>query len=62
MDDMSEPTNRNVIANAEEAARIFLNIMNTPYLCDVHFEFDAGKGRAPLITYTVKQFAIGKEE
>jgi len=59
---MSEKNGHNVIADAEEAARIFLNIMNTPYLASVHFEFDAGTDRAPLITYTVKQFAIGKEE
>lgn len=50
------------IADAEEVAKIFLEIMRTPYLCDVHFEFDCGADRAPLVKYTVKRFAIGKDD
>lgn len=43
-------------ASADEAAKILRNIMETPMLISVHFEFDIDPMNGGIVEYTIKRF------
>lgn len=50
------------IKNADEAVKILLDLMNTPQMVSIHFEFDCGADILPMVVYTIKRFAVGEDE
>lgn len=53
---------RKIIRNADEAAEILKELMDTPQLIELHFEFDISVNSGPIVTYKVERFAYGEEE
>ena len=53
---------KKVIPNADEACNILKSIMETPQLISLHFEFDIGVDRSPMVDYRIKRFALGLTE
>lgn len=52
---------RKIIKNEEEAIKILRELMKTPQLVDLHFEFDIGTDKLPMVQYEVKRFAYGEK-
>ena len=50
-----------IVKNAEEAARILVELAQTEQMYNLHFEFDAVLDSAPKVEYTVKRFVIPPE-
>lgn len=50
------------IDNAKEAAKIMLELMETPQIRSLHFEFEIGVRSAPTVEYTVERLVIPEEE
>lgn len=53
---------RKIIRNADEACEILKSLMETPQLVSLHFEFDIGVDRSPMVDYRIKRFAYGLTE
>ena len=53
---------KKMIRNADEAAKILKELMDTPKLTRLHFEFDISVNSAPTVAYKVERFAYGEEE
>ena len=51
-------TVRRNIPTGEAAAQILLDLMKTPQLLKLHFEFDVGSDGVPYVEYTVNRFAV----
>lgn len=49
---------RKIIRNADEACSILKSLMETPQLVSLHFEFDIGVDRSPVVDYRIKRFAL----
>ena len=47
-----------IVKNADEAARILVELMQTEQLVSLHFEFDIAVDEVPRVRYTVNRFAI----
>lgn len=50
------------VFDVDEAIKILLDLIKTPQLCDIHFEFDARVEKAPSVSYTIKRFAVKTNE
>lgn len=48
---------RKIIKNEEEAIEILRELMKTPQLVDLHFEFEIGVDKLPMVQYEIKRFA-----
>ena len=51
-------TVRRSIQTGEAAAQILLDLMKTPQLLKLHFEFNVGPDGVPYVEYTVNRFAV----
>ena len=51
-----------IVKNAEEAARILVELAQTDQMYSLHFEFDAYLDSAPKIEYTVKRYAFPTQD
>lgn len=49
---------KKIIKNADEACDILKSLMETPQLVSLHFEFDIGVDRSPMVDYRIKRFAL----
>lgn len=50
------------IDNATEACKVLMGLMETPQICNLHFEFDIGRGGAPMVCYKVERFVYPEED
>ena len=48
---------RKIVRNADEACEILKSLMETPQLVTLHFEFDIGDDKIPMVDYRIKRFA-----
>lgn len=48
---------KKIIKNADEACDILKSLTETPQLVSLHFEFDIGVDKIPMIDYRIKRFA-----
>lgn len=48
---------KKIIKNADEACNILKSLMETPQLLSLHFEFDIGTDRLPVVDYRIKRLA-----
>ena len=53
---------KKIVKNADEAAEILKELMDTPQLIELHFEFDISVNSGPTVAYKVKRFAFAEEE
>ena len=52
---------KKIVQNEEEAINILREIMKTPQLFSLHFEFDISNVEAPQVEYTIRRFAYRME-
>ena len=52
---------KKIVQNEEEAIKILREIMKTPQLLSVHFEFDISNIEPPTVEYTIRRFAYRME-
>lgn len=50
------------VESAEEAIGLLRDLMNTPQMCELHFEFDCSIGYVPYVQYQVKRYVVKEEE
>lgn len=50
------------VQNGETAAQILLDLMQTPQLSRLKFEFEVGVERLPFVKYTVERFAVDGDQ
>lgn len=53
---------KKVIRSADDACKILKSLIETPQLVSLHFEFDVGVDRSPMVDYRIKRFACGFTE
>ena len=51
-----------IVKNADEAARILVELMQTEQLVSLHFEYDIAVDEVPRVRYTVNRFAIKNKD
>ena len=51
-----------VVAAFETAAEVLTELVNTPQLTGLHFEFDCEVGEVPTMRYEVKRFSVKEEQ
>lgn len=50
------------VQSGETAAQILLDLMQTPQLSRLNFEFEVGVERLPFVKYTVERFAVDEDQ
>ena len=50
------------VQNGETAAQILLDLMQTPQLSRLKFEFEVGIEGLPFVKYTVERFAVDGDQ
>lgn len=53
---------KKIARSADEACKILKSLTETPQLVSLHFEFDIGVDRSPMVDYQIKRFAFGVTE
>ena len=48
--------------STEEAIKTFTELINTPRLRSIHFEFEAAIGVIPVVRYSIERFSVPKGE
>lgn len=50
------------VQSGETAAQILLDLMQTPQLSRLKFEFECGDDQLPFVKYTVERFAVDGDQ
>lgn len=50
------------VQSGETAAQILLDLLQTPQLSRLNFEFEVGVDRLPFVKYTVERFAVDVDQ
>lgn len=46
----------------ETASKTLLELLNTPQIADLHFEFDYSHNEVPTMTYRINRYSIKEEQ